>query len=138
MKAISPQGVFIRFIFATVLVFCSYNPEGYSYYDWVITDLTSITPLKALAGLVLLIGWIIYIRASLRSLGIVGLILASTFFGVFIWLVIDLGWIAADNVRVLSYLILLLICAVLTVGLSWSLIRRRMSGQVDVDEIDEE
>jgi len=138
MKAISAQGIFVRFIFAFILVFASYNPEGYSYYDWVLTDFSDITPMKVLSGLVLLIGWVIYIRATMRSLGVIGLILASAFFGTIIWLIIDSGLVAADNFRVVAYLIEILMCAILTVGISWSHIRRRISGQVDVDEVDEE
>lgn len=138
MKPITAQGVLIRFLFAVVLVFCTYNPEGYSFYHWVIKDFSQITPMKVLSGLVLLIGWIIYIRATLRSLGAVGLILASAFFGTLIWLVIDWGLIPTDNLKIMSYLILFVLCAVLAIGISWSHIRRRISGQVDVDEIEEE
>ncbi len=138
MKSISATGIFTRFIVAIVLVFCTYNPEGYSYYDWVLKDLKDITPLKVLAGIVLLIGWIIYIRATIRSLGAIGLILAFAFFGTLVWLVIDWGLIPTDSVRAVSYIILFLLCAVLAIGISWSHIRRRISGQVDVDEIEED
>ncbi len=123
MNSISASGIFIRFIVAVILVFCTYNPEGYSYYDWVLTDLKTITPLKVLAGIILLIGWIIY--------------LAFAFFGTLIWLVVDWGLIPTDSVRAVSYIILFLICAVLAIGISWSHIRRRISGQLDVDEIEE-
>jgi len=137
MKPISATGILVRFLFAIILVFSTYNPEGYSFYDWVLTDIKDITPLKALAGIVLLVGWIIYIRATLRSLGALGLILAFAFFGVLIWLVVDWGLIPTDSVRAVSYIILFVLCAVLAVGISWSHIRRRISGQVDVDEIEE-
>ena len=137
MKPISATGILLRFIFAIVLVFCTYNPEGYSYYDWVLTNLKEITPLKVLAGIVLLIGWIIYIRATLKSLGALGLILATGFFGTLIWLFVDLDWIAADSARAVSYIVLFVLCAVLAAGMSWSHIRRRISGQVDVDELDD-
>lgn len=137
MKPITASGIFIRFIVAITLVFSTYNPEGLSFYHWVLTDLKDITPLKALAGIILLVGWIIYIRATISSLGTLGVILAGAFFGVLIWLVVDWGLIPTDSVRAVSYIILFIICAVLAVGISWSHIRRRMTGQVDVDEIEE-
>ena len=137
MKSISASGILLRFLMAIILVFSSYNPEGYSYYDWVLTDLKDITPLKVLVGIVLLIGWIIYIRATLRSLGALGLILATGFFATLIWLVVDWGLIPTDSVRAVSYIILFVLCAVLAAGISWSHIRRRISGQVDVDELEE-
>lgn len=137
MKPISASGILVRFIIAIILVFSTYNPEGYSFYDWVLADIKDITPIKALAGIILLVGWIVYIRATLRSLGALGLLLAVAFFGVLIWLVVDWGLIPTDSMRAVSYIILFIICAVLAVGISWSHIRRRISGQVDVDEIDE-
>ena len=75
------QGILLRFLFAAILFFSTYNPEGYSYFDWALMNMSEITPLKIFAGIVLLIGWTIYIRATIRSLGIIGLILALGFFG---------------------------------------------------------
>lgn len=138
MKSITAQGIFVRFIIAILLVFSTYNPEGYSYYDWFMKNPAELDPLKILAGIVLLIIWVIYLRATMRSLGMIGMILAIAFFGTIVWLVIDRGIIPADSVRAVSYLILFVFCAILTTGISWSHIRRRISGQVDVDEIEDD
>ena len=126
-----------RLIAALVLVFATYNPSGYSYYHWFEQSLSDFNPLVALAGVVLLIGWVMFIRATLRSLGALGIILAVAFFGSLLWLVIDWGWVAPDNIDVISYIILALLAAVLATGVSWSHIRRRLTGQIDVDEIDD-
>lgn len=126
-----------RLIAALVLVFATYNPSGYSYYHWFEQSLGDFNPLVALAGVVLLIGWVMFIRATLRSLGALGIILALAFFGSLLWLVIDWGWVAPDNVDVISYIILALLAAVLATGVSWSHIRRRLTGQIDVDEIED-
>lgn len=131
-------GFLIRFVAALILVFATYNPERFSYFHWV---LGSRDPeewaLKAFVGVVLLIGWTIFLRATLRSLGLIGSALAAAFFGTLLWLVIDMGWVAADNRPLMSYLALIALAAVLSTGLSWSHIRRRLSGQVDVDDVDE-
>jgi len=137
VRAFTLQSYLLRLIFALVLVFATYNPSGYSYYHWATENLGSIDPLVVLAGVALLIGWVMFIRATLRSLGTIGIILAVAFFGTIIWLVIDRGWLSADNVKVLTYLALFLLSAILATGMSWSHIRRRMSGQIDVDDIEE-
>lgn len=126
----------IRLIAALVLVFASYNPEGYSYYHWVIAKLPAYTPLKIFVGVVLLIGWVIFLRATFRSLGVVGTVLASAFFGTLIWLVVDWGLVKPENIKSISYLALIALSGVLSAGISWSHIRRRMTGQIDVDETD--
>ena len=137
MKPIGIQGVFIRFIAALILVFCSYNPEEMSYYHWAILEFPAYTVLKIFLGVILLIGWTIFIRATLRSLGPIGLILAAGFFGTLLWLIVDYGLVPADSVRAISYIVLVILAAVLTTGMSWSHIRRRLSGQADMDDVDE-
>jgi len=125
-----------RFIAAIIIVFASYNPEGYSYYHWALADIETITILKAFVGVTLLIGWVILLRATLGSLGFIGLILALSFFGLGTWLLVDFFKLDLTNLKVISYTIEIVLSFVLSIGVSWSHVRRRMSGQVDTDEIE--
>lgn len=132
---------FIRFAFALILVYATYNPSGYSFYHWaqeaLFGEALALTPPFAMSAVVLLIGWTIYIRATLRSLGGFGLGLACAFFGIIIWWLIDIGLISLDSVSIFTYLILFVLAAILATGMSWSHIRRKMSGQADIDDVDE-
>ena len=85
----------------------------------------------------LLIGWVIYVRATIRSLGIVGTTLASALFGVFVWLLIDREILSLDETTLLQYIVLIIVAMIMAIGMSWSHIRRRLSGQLDVDDVDE-
>ncbi|MFV2059125.1 MAG: DUF6524 family protein, partial [Gammaproteobacteria bacterium] len=116
---------FIRFIFALIIVFSTYNPEGISYYHWVSTEIIEFSIHKAFIGIILLIGWIILIRATLGSLGFLGIILASAFFGLAIWLIIDVLGLSTNNLKVISYIVEVMIASVLSIGVSWSHLRRR-------------
>lgn len=136
------QGVLIRFLVALALVFCTYNPHGWSYFDWVQSylnpvgeDKTSL-PLLLLAGIVLLIVWTIYIRATLRSLGFFGLILAIAFFGVLLWLAIDFIPSLAEDMTIFIDLVLVVLSGILATGITWSHMRRRITGQADVDDVE--
>jgi hypothetical protein len=135
-KGIGWSGFLMRLLAAFVLVFASYNPSGYSYYHLVVAQISSPTPWLALVGILLLIGWAIFLRATTRSLGVIGLLLAAALMGVLLWMMIDWGWFRADGVRAVTYIILVVICWILAIGVSWSHIRRRITGQVDVDEVD--
>lgn len=138
-NAFNFQSFIIRLLFALILVFATYNPSGYSFYDWLYIGLESgFQPLMAFAGIILTIGWVVYIRATLTSLGIIGLILAFAFFGTLLWMVIDWGIVPADSIQTITYIVLSLLSMVLAIGMSWSHIRRRMSGQLDVNDVDEE
>ena len=138
MKPITVQGFLLRFLFALLLVMLTYNPSEYSYFHWLQNNFSNFSPMLGLAGISLIIGWVIYLRATLRSLGLIGLTLAALFFAAVLWLLIDWGWLGLDNVAVMNWVILTLISAVLAVGISWSHIRRKISGQVDADDVDEE
>ena len=137
-KGLTWSGFLLRFIAAFVLVFATYNPSHYSYFHWVKDNLSEPSPWMALAGIVLLIGWTIYLRATARSLGAFGLFLAAAFFGAILWLVIDWGLVHVDSVKAVTYIVLVIMCGILAVGISWSHIRRRLSGQVDVDDVEED
>ena len=134
---LSFNGFCLRFLLALLLVAASYNPSGYSYLHWLIKIFPSITPLIALAGVSLLIGWVIYLRATLRSLGPVGLGLLAALLGCLVWLMIDLKWLSLNNISALSWIAIILMAMVLAIGISWSHIRRRLSGQVDTDDVED-
>lgn len=130
-------GIGIRFLIAWILVLATYNPDGYSYIDWIFMFDNGSLPLKLLLGVVLVIGWAIYIRATKRSLGMIGIVLAIAFFATLLWLLVDWNIIPANSIRAVSYIILFIIGSLLATGMCWSHIRRRISGQLDVDEIEE-
>lgn len=124
----------MRFAFALALVFLTYNPSGYSWVGW----LDSETPMvyKAATGVVLLIGWVMFLRATWNSLGPIGTLLAVAFFGIIIWLLIEWGWFTLEDSVALRWVVLFVTAGVLAVGMSWSHVRRRLSGQYDTDEIE--
>ena len=128
----------MRFLFSAILVFTTYNPEGFSYFDWVKSVFPAVTIEQAFVGVVLIIGWVIYLRATLRSLGTIGLVLAFAFFGLLIGMLFKWGWITLDASKMVAYVVEVLLAVVLAVGMSWSHLRRRMSGQLDMDDVDDE
>jgi hypothetical protein len=131
------SGVALRFLFALLLVLLSYNPSGYSYFHWVYQSLSHITPYIVIAGLILLIGWGIYIKATLNSLGVVGIVVLAALFASLVWLFVYWGFLSVTNISAMAWVIEVLLAALLAVGMCWSHFTRRMSGQVDVDEIEE-
>ncbi len=128
-----------RALLAAFLVFATYNPSGYSYYHWLTDAIRDnvIGPQLALAGIALLIGWVFFLNATMDSLGVVGLVLAIAFFAALIWLFVDWGLISTQSNHMMTYLILIVLSLVLAVGMSWSHIRRRMSGQLDVNDVED-
>jgi hypothetical protein len=131
-------GSFIgRWVFALALVLGTYNPTAYSYVSWIMSQGVSFGPVVALVGVALLIGWIIFLRATFMSMGWLGIILGAAFFGCIIWLLVDIKWLSLDSPGALAWVALVLLSLILAIGMSWSHIRRRLTGQFDVDEMDD-
>jgi len=138
-------GVLLRFVFALCLVYATYNPTGYSYFHWVAgslaggpeqADWLASPALKFVVGVVLTIGWVIYSNAARRSLGGVGVFLVIALCAGVIWLLVDRRVVTPNSIPLLTHLALVVVAIVLAIGMSWSHLRRRMTGQVDTDEVE--
>ncbi len=135
-RDVSPGGFVLRLIAALVLVFATYNPTDYSYYDWVQTAIGNGTvgAVHFFVGVVLIIGWTIYVVASYRSLGPLGLVLGAAFFATLVWLLIDFDILTLDSATTVTWVVLICLSGLLAIGVSWSHIWRRLTGQLEVDE----
>lgn len=126
------MGFAARFLFALVVVFSTYNPEGVCYYHWLRQGGGS-APLKAFVGVVLLIAWVFLLKTARSSLGTLGLLLAAAFFGTLIWLLLSFAHVTAHGSRAITYIVGTALAGVLSVGLGWSRTRQKVTGQVNVD-----
>jgi Family of unknown function (DUF6524) len=118
-------GFLARFAFALLVNAATYNPTGYSFYAWAERTGWQWRPPLVLAGVVLLIGWVICLRLTLRSIGGLSLLLACAFFAALYWLLADWGWLPIENVAVISWIGMVTVAAILAVGMSWSRLRGR-------------
>ena len=135
--AFTPVSFLLRWIIAPVLVFATFNPTDYSFYRWVMPMDGEGLPLKALAGILLLIVYVIYFRATWRSIGPIGVSLAAALLAALIWVSIDLGLLNLTQPTIMTWVLLFAFATILAVGISWSHIRRRVSGETDIDDVDE-
>ena len=134
------SGVVLRTVSALVLVFLTWNAEGWSYYHWTIEPLLrgagEFTAIKFLAGTLLVAGWVVFLQATRRSIGLMGATLVAAIFGGVIWLLISRGIVSANSGRGIARAVLIALSLVLGVGMSWSHMSRRMTGQADTDVVD--
>jgi Family of unknown function (DUF6524) len=130
------MGILIRWLGAFLLLAATFNPTQWNYVRWVEANWSIQTPLAVLLGLVLAVGYIIYVGATFRSLGAFGMLIIAALFGAMIWVLIDWGVLALGNQNLNVWLGILALSLILGIGLSWSILRQRMSGQASVDEIE--
>lgn len=119
----------LRWAAASFIVFATYNPSGYSYYHWVTSGLETQTSAKVLAGLALAIGYVVAARISRVALGTSGFVtalLCALLFSFGMMAVVSPGTRFEEEVR---YLHLFSISTAIAIGVSWSHIKHRVTGQ---------
>jgi hypothetical protein len=130
------SGIGWRFLFAFALICFTWNPSRYNYIDWALAQYGNLSPLVAFVGVVLLIGWVFYLRSTARSLGAWGIFLAAGLAATVFWVLTRYVVDASTHALVIQWIVLGLLAAILTAGMSWSHLRRGWAGQADVDDVD--
>ena len=132
---ITLAGVAARWAGAFFLISAIYNPNGYSYYHWVVATDLRFWSFKIVAGIILFTFFALYFNASRRALRLPGLVLISvaSALATFIFFPnpIDFGTPAPQLLVFLQ----IIVANVLAVGASWSYVRQMLSGQLDVNNI---
>lgn len=131
------MGFLIRWVFAFILLVVTYNPTPWNYVSWTMTNWESKLSISVFLGLLIIIGYIIYLRATVRSIGLFGMFLVLSVFGTLVWVLYDQGWVDLTNPTINTWAGIFALSVVLAIGLSWSIVRRRLSGQADVDDVDQ-
>ena len=130
------MGILLRWLGAFILLAATFNPTQFNFVRWSQANWQTQMPLTLLLGLILGVGYIIYVSATFRSLGAFGMLVITALFAAVIWVLIDWGILALGNNSLTVWLGILALSLILGIGLSWSILRQRLSGQASVDEIE--
>ena len=131
------MGFLLRWAVAFGLLAATFNPTRWNYTRWAVDNFDKQMPLVVLLGLLLLIGYIIFLRATLHSIGALGMGLVTAVVAALLWVLYDYGLLSLDNSSMNVWIGILALSVVLGVGLSWSFVRRALSGQVDINDSDD-
>ena len=130
------MGILIRWLGAFVLLSATYNPTEWNYIRWAQANWTNQMPLAVLLGLLIGVGYMVYVVATLRSIGAFGMILVAAIAGAFLWVLADWGLLTLENPSLNLWLGIFVLSLILGIGLSWAILRQRLSGQASVDEVE--
>ena len=136
MDKFNVMGVVWRVLFSLALVFLTFNPSGHSFYHWLAETFPSIQPVTAIVGILLIGAWLFFVRSTFNAMGSLGIGLLVAFFAAVVWFMVKQGWLSIHNRAAMAWVVLTIVGIVLGIGMSWSLIRQRISGQSSVDRVD--
>jgi hypothetical protein len=125
-----------RLAAGVALVLLTYNPSGRSFVHWLVGHDPGERSVLALAGVALLILWVVLLRATVTAIGVLGALLTGALVAALLWVLSDYGVLALDSGSALQWAALVALGLVLGVGLSWAQVRQRLSGQATVDDGD--
>lgn len=125
-------GILTRSLSCFLLVFATWNPEGYSYFDWVVRDQSSLLSAKVAVGAFLAGCFLLYLRVTWVALGILGCAALAS--------VVLSGYLSMRRLGLLDpnapfwsgHIVLVLLSLTLSVGVCWSHMKRRITGQSQV------
>lgn len=129
-----PVNFLLRWLSTLFLVFSTYNPSGRSFFHWAKSGEAPAT-MVAVIAILLISGYAFLIRSTWRSIKPGGALLITLFLVFFNVMLIDLGLVAVSVEWVIPVMCLTSISVLLAVGVSFSAIRARLSGQIDSDDV---
>lgn len=124
-----------RWLAAMFVVFATYNPSGHSYFHWLMDPDEGRLSLKILVGLGLLVLNLTFGYATARAIGWTGVLATAALFAATVWALLDAGYLTGLAFWGWVTVLLTLLATLFAIGVSWSYIRNRLSGQVDSNDI---
>jgi hypothetical protein len=106
IPSISLGGIGLRFVFALALVLFTWNPTRYNYVAWALAQWRALGPLVAFSGLVLLMGWIFFLRTTAKSLGVLGIVLSTALAATVLWILFFYHIVSAESSTLISWIVL--------------------------------
>jgi len=140
-QSIGFGGIGTRFLFAFLLVVFTWNPTPFNYVEWMLAQFdpverSDLWPVVAFCGIIMLMGWIFFLRTTARSLGVGGIVLFIGLAITVFWALFNYNIVSMGSMTLIQWLVLIVLSAILAVGMSWAHLRARWSGQATVDEVD--
>lgn len=129
------MGILLRWLGAFLLLSAIFNPTPWNFATWARDNWADQMPLTVFLGLILGVIAMVYLVATMRSIGILGSIVIAAIFGAGIWVLTDWGLLGLDNSALNTWLAILVLSLILGIGMSWSILRQRLSGQQTTDEV---
>ncbi|MCU0828664.1 MAG: DUF6524 family protein [Tabrizicola sp.] len=130
------MGILLRWLGAFLLLAAIFNPTRWNYVTWATENWSEQMPLIVFLGLILAVLAMIYLVSTMRSIGLLGAIVIAAIFAAGLWVLTDWGLLGLSNAALNVWLTILVLSLILGIGMSWSILRQRLSGQQTTDEVD--
>jgi hypothetical protein len=122
-------GIIVRTLACFLLVFATWNPTGYCFLTWARYYPFATAPEIAAVGMLLIGLHILFLRIAWLSLGVDGILGALAILLAGVFTLAEFGLLDLWRGLVWTYLLLSGFSLILAIGMTWSLLKRRIVGQ---------
>lgn len=126
-----PLGILVRMLAVLFLVAATYNPSGYSYWHWAMRADSTDWALKIFLGFLIIFGFSFCIYSTWRSMRLLMSLPLLLVIATGLWLLSSWGWIDLSDWLERTLALEASLVILLGTGVCFSLIRYRLSGQMD-------
>ncbi len=131
----SPGVLLIRILTAAIVVMATYNPTGKSVWHWVTQHENPTDAWVILAAIVTILINLALLIAAWNALGFMGTVIVLVLFAALVYLSFQEQWVGSSNS--IQWLALILYSVFLGIGLAGAILWRRATGQVVVEDSDD-
>jgi hypothetical protein len=128
------KSIVMRWLVVAGCLLATYNPSGRSFWHWIQSSDAALS-VKLSIGLILIAGNYLFVRLTLRSLGWVGALMLAACVSASAWMLVNVGVVRIVSAAGWQAYVLIAVSVGLSIGVCWSAIRTRFSGQIDSDDI---
>ena len=127
---ITKKGFLYRWLAALLLVGLTWNPTPVNFVSWWAEN-DGFHGVKLLIAVVFLLGYAIFLRATFNSIGWYGVLALVAFCIGLIWVLADYAAWVFSIPTFTPWFVIVCIASIMNIGLSWSFVRRFLTGQFD-------
>ncbi len=119
----------LRWIAAFALLAASYNPTDWNYLRWSLAAWETYPLAVGVAGALLAAAFFVALGATLRAIGLFGVMLTAAIVATAAWVLHDLRLVAIDGTAAQTWTGIVALSLAMAVGLWWRDLRRRLAAE---------
>ena len=116
-----------RWLLSLVTVFAIYNVRGHSLYHVWFTENSFQLSLKVLSTMLILLALIIIVRATLRAINIVGLVVLTAIVATVVWVLSDYDFVTVTGEALTIYFAQIVLATALGLGMTLGHVEDRLA-----------
>lgn len=116
-----------RWLLSIITVFAIYNVRGHSLYHVWFTENNFLLSLKVLSTMVIVLALIVIVRATIRAINLIGLLVLTTIVATVVWVLSDYNFVTVTGEALTIYFTQIVLATALGLGMTLGRVEDRLA-----------